>query len=164
MMMGFISVTLFPVFSPDFTRVISILFLLPFLIGFVQDWLFTSGVLIPQQGIRRPDNRAFHFFLLGIRILVVSLLIFSPAVTSDAINLPLLVLLFFLLIGFIPRISALALIIFSGLTLPQSGFDPFLWAVNGLACISFFLGGGNYVIWSPEDWLVFHRLGEKVQH
>jgi CDP-diacylglycerol--glycerol-3-phosphate 3-phosphatidyltransferase len=47
--MGFLGVVLFPIFAPPATHLVAALFALPFLIGFVRDWLVVTGILKPSS-------------------------------------------------------------------------------------------------------------------
>ncbi len=53
--MGFVSVALFPVFSPPGTAFTAVLFAIPFLVGFAIDWLEVSGV--KAKGIFQGERR-----------------------------------------------------------------------------------------------------------
>lgn len=71
--MGFLGVVLFPVFSPPATHLVAALFALPFLIGFVRDWLFVTGILKPsshQTGTNWPTRTNY----LSTRFTTLSLL------------------------------------------------------------------------------------------
>ena len=89
--MGFIAVVLFPVFYPPGTALVAALIALPFLVGFVLDWMVVSGVgiglaedsLLNRSQIRDRINRfpiSFHqlktkWLPITFRFLVVALLV-----------------------------------------------------------------------------------------
>ncbi|MEI8131931.1 MAG: CDP-alcohol phosphatidyltransferase family protein [Leptolinea sp.] len=160
-MMGFISITLFPIFSPVVTSVAAILFLIPFLIGFWQDWLYTSGVISPDQGIKLPVGLPYDLFPDLIRIAAGCFLIFSPAFPTDISNFSGFMFSLLTIMGLFPRVSVLGLLLFTGNLLSHQGSDPMLWAALFFASASFFLGGGRFAIWSPENWLIYHRVGDE---
>lgn len=162
MMMGFISVTLFPIFSSVVTGVAAILFLIPFLIGFGQDWLYTSGILSPEQGIKRPVGLLYDLFLLIIRIAAGCFLIFSPVFLTYYSTFFGFMFSLIIIMGLLPRVIALGIIVYAGNLLSIHASDPMMWTAFVLACASFFLGGGHLALWSPEEWLIFHRVGDEA--
>jgi hypothetical protein len=163
MMMGYISVTLFPIFLPLVTNVTATIFLLPFIVGFGQDWLLTSGVLSPKNQIKRPDGLVLDFALLLLRITAGFALIFSPVFPMDISNFSGFMFSLLGMMGLLPRINMLGVLIFTASLLPVHGSDPMLWTALVLACISFILGAGNLAIWAPEDRLIFHRMGDNPE-
>jgi len=161
MMMGFISVTLFPIFFPIVTGVTAILFLVPFLIGFGQDWLYTSGVISPEQGIKQPVGLPYDLFLLLLRISAGCFLIYSPAFPEDFSNFSGFLFSIFSIMGVLPRFNILGVLLFTGNLLSHQASEPMLWTALVCASVSFFLGGGRFAVWSPEDWLIYHRVGDE---
>jgi hypothetical protein len=137
------------------------LFLIPFLIGFGQDWLFSSGVIPPDRGIKLPQGVMYDVVLLLLRIAAGCFLILSPVFPADPSNFSGFMFSFLTIMGILPRINALGILVYTGNLLPFHISNPMLWAAIVLACATFFLGGGHFSLWSPEEWLIFHRAGDK---
>jgi CDP-diacylglycerol--glycerol-3-phosphate 3-phosphatidyltransferase len=68
--MGFIAVLLLPVFSPPGTHLAAAMFALPFLAGFLLDWLAVSG-----RRVNLPGWKPSRWLPLGLRIAVTVLVI-----------------------------------------------------------------------------------------
>jgi CDP-diacylglycerol--glycerol-3-phosphate 3-phosphatidyltransferase len=57
--MGFLFFILMPVFSPPGTHIAAALFALPFLVGFLVDWLAVSGIIDPKSSKRTTNGQLF---------------------------------------------------------------------------------------------------------
>jgi hypothetical protein len=150
------------VFSPEVTRLTAILFLIPFVIGFTQDFLYTSGAITAEKGIKRPRGNFFEFMLLFLRVTAGFFLLLSPVFMASHWHFIGYVLMALSVTGILPRLSSLAILIFTAVLISVFGSDNFLWAAGNAACVSFFLGGGRFAVWSPDDRLITRRLGERV--
>jgi CDP-diacylglycerol---glycerol-3-phosphate 3-phosphatidyltransferase len=165
--MGFIVAMLVPLYTPPATTFVSTLFALPFLIGFLYDWLLVSGQIEPRKGA------AFFTALSSKKILEVlpTLLRFSLAgllgyfLAQQEIALAWLLvfipLAFFLALGLAGRLAAILTLIFLGLFVsgqPLVGLYPILFT---LSITLFFSGTGAFSLWTPEDSLIYKRAGEK---
>jgi CDP-diacylglycerol---glycerol-3-phosphate 3-phosphatidyltransferase len=161
MVMGFISVGLFPVFSARVISVASIIFMVPFVVGFLQDFLYSIGVLSGDQGIKRPEGLLYDLYLLILRLAAGGMFAFSPVFPTDFSSFPRFMFVMMVAMGFFPRIGALGIMVFIGDYLTYSSPDSMYWAAFLLAGISFILGGGLFAFWSPEDRFLMRRIGDK---
>jgi CDP-diacylglycerol---glycerol-3-phosphate 3-phosphatidyltransferase len=185
--MGFLAAILWPLFSPPATTIAATLFGLPFLAGFLRDWLYVSGVLKSNRNSSNPAN-AWHCGLVsrwlpvGLRLVVLAIQAgwlwtnglpgILPGISE---GLPLaeqsLVVIFTVILNLL---AAVLLIL---------GIAPRLGAILGLAALGFYqilaplelvqvtlavaytmilyIGSGALSVWQPEDYLFYHRAGEK---
>lgn len=169
--MGFLAVMLWPLFSPPGTHIAALLFGIPILLGFLQDWLYVTGFI--QSGAL-PKNqllqKVIHWLPLLFRAGVVSLgaaLIFPDLAVLNqlsssqaALVLADLAVIILLTAGVTTRSAAIVGLIllgfhqlFASLSLAQ------IFLTGGYAVI-LFLGGGPFSLWAPEEYLVYHRAGE----
>lgn len=187
--MGFLSVVLWPVFTPPATTLAAVLFAVPLIISFGRDWLVTSGML-PEKSQRYRRTRHIAKALLerwlpvAARLLggVAALSILQREMPTFAGWLPyadglgierpdLLVWVAVLLsaialclfvAGIIGRLAALFLIILAAWDILAVGF---LWPSNGLllgcAIIVLQAGSGAFSLWQPEEKLLRRRAGEQ---
>jgi CDP-diacylglycerol--glycerol-3-phosphate 3-phosphatidyltransferase len=185
--MGYIFVMLWPVFSPPGTHFAAILFSLPFLSGFLWDWLTVSGVVNRPVSARRWEVRLSSLrrfavtwlpivFRLGVAALAWVMStgwqiagesrqdLFFRA--ENGVN-GWLVLLEWVVWGFIVggvagRISAIVGLCLLGVHQIHS---PLMieqyWLALLYAGILYF-GTGKLSLWKPEDWLIYQRAGEKT--
>ena len=187
--MGFTAFVLLPVFSPPSTFIAAGLFAVPFLAGFLRDWLLVSGTLNPattnhsQLGL--PMRR---WIPIGLRILVVALaagpasqrfLDFSQQaafysrmifIRWQGLPVPDLLVglqgaseaLIVLLILFGASGRAAAVLGLSLAAIDQAIAGPTLTQAFLMAAYAaiLFAGTGPLSLWTPEDKLIFRRLGE----
>jgi CDP-diacylglycerol---glycerol-3-phosphate 3-phosphatidyltransferase len=181
--MGFIAFVLLPVFSPPSTFIAAALFAIPFLAGFLRDWLLVSGTpVIVTTGFSRSARLIRRWTPVGLRILVVALaagpasqrfLDFSQqAAFYAAQGLPapnLLVglqgvaeALVVLLILFGASGRAAAVLGLSLAAIDQAIAGPTLTQTVLMAAFTaiLFAGTGPFSLWAPEDKLIFRRIGE----
>ncbi len=169
--MGFLAVMLWPLFSPPGTHIAALLFGIPILLGFLQDWLYVTGFIQPGALPKNQSlQKVFHWLPLLFRAGVVSLgaaLIFSDLAVLDqlsssqaALVLADLAVIILLTAGVTTRSAAIVGLIllgfhqlFASLSLAQ------IFLAGGYAVI-LFLGGGPFSLWTPEEYLVYHRAGE----
>lgn len=164
--MGFVAVVLLPVFAPPVTWVGAWLFGLPFLFGFLRDWLFVCGALNPHYQ-RGAFELALRRWMPGVlRLLLVAAVLFF---LFDQIRLerlrPEILMIFIgaglaLLLGAAGRFFALTLAVMSAFLLLNLASDWRLWLflVLGVAVATF--GTGRLSLWKPEEWLIYHRVGD----
>lgn len=170
--MGFLAVMLWPLFGPPGTFLAAALFGIPFLIGFGRDWLFVAGILQPQESALNRWLALLSAWLSLLLRLAVAALQAGPLLERYARfpGLPALVLgvtiletlcLVLLLLGVLSRVTAILALILLGinqLLAPLSLAQMLLAAVyTGIL----FLGPGAYALWKPEEYLVYHRAGER---
>jgi CDP-diacylglycerol--glycerol-3-phosphate 3-phosphatidyltransferase len=181
--MGFLAFVLMPVFSPPSTFIAAGLFAIPFLAGFLRDWLLASGdPAFENAGLGqfiRPLQRWAPF---GLRILVVALaagpasqrfLDFSQQVAfyaGQGFPAPDLLVglqggaealvVLFILFGASGR--AAAVLGLSLAAIDQAIAGPTLTQTILMAAYAaiLFAGTGPLSLWTPEDKLIFRRLGE----
>jgi len=60
------------------------------------------------------------------------------------------------------RLAAILMLIFTGILLGAQSLQGMDIALVITSTTLFFAGMGKFALWSPEDWLIFHRAGEKV--
>ena len=164
--MGFIVAMLAPLYFPPATHFAATLFSIPFLIGFLYDWFLAAGQIDPQKGavfFERFSTPFFKFILLALRIITIVLLT-AFLVQQKLLLIWLLVfipLAVLLTLGILGRLAAILILIFLGLLIadqPLTGLYPALFV---LTTILFFAGTGARSLWSPEDWLIYNRAGER---
>lgn len=169
MQMGFVAVVLLPVFNSTVTQIASIGFMLPSLVHFWRDWLWVSG------GLRQGDQKAsltknrvlyivFPLVLRGLLVLLLGIFIcidlndgqvrHVAALVITSIALPALVL------GLAGRITALGILLMLGFLLRADINQPVYWLILFCSALVMISGTGPYSLWSPENWLIYHRAGE----
>jgi CDP-diacylglycerol--glycerol-3-phosphate 3-phosphatidyltransferase len=159
--MGFIGIVLFPVFSPPFTTVCGIAFMLPVLTGFMIDWLVVSGHIDRQN----PETDKFfrtswHLIQSGIQPLLrvlLSLIIVSllglPETVGEAFAL---LLTLMLLAGFVGRTVALVLLGLAGVYYQYQVFDLMAYVLTCSLVWLLLLGTGSFSLSrADENWI--HR-------
>lgn len=176
--MGFIGVALFPFFSPPGTALVAACFALPFLIGFLRDWLTVSGVFRAHSNATSPVSEAMIRFLTtwGALILRVAVAItlfwilvripgsnpgFRPLTLSITTMMIFGVLgVILMALGAAGRVAALAVLFSLGILQSYAplGNVEILLIIGATAV--FFLGSGIYSIWTPEKLLISKRIGE----
>jgi CDP-diacylglycerol--glycerol-3-phosphate 3-phosphatidyltransferase len=186
--MGFISVILWPLFSPPGTTLAGLIFAIPFLAGFLRDWLVVSGQLDPAssayQTAREQLVRLLAGWLpLGLRLLVVLVslgflgpiaaraavrrVLFAwpgapfPELTADGLGLLAILTTVMLALGILGRLAALGLLAPTAMTVVAAG----LHLQNGLLLAGtvaiMLLGSGFFSLWQPEEVLVRIRAGDR---
>jgi len=171
--MGFIAVVLLPVFTPPATLVAATLFMTPFSIAFLLDWLTVSGAIKAAAPDREKSVRMARFWSalrswlpLVLRIGVVTLLavILTRELRTPAPHTGVLLVGFIALVlvglGVLGRIAALAAMLMCGFILREAPLNGLYWALLMVGTGMFLTGTGRYSLWKPEDWLIFHRAGE----
>jgi CDP-diacylglycerol--glycerol-3-phosphate 3-phosphatidyltransferase len=177
-MMGFVGMVLLPVFTPPVTQLAAVAFALPLLAGFLRDWLVVSGAVKSLDG-SVPGllaRRAGRWLPVALRLLVVGLIIawlsgsahhlFAPGAGAPVFFARTAVVLgcigmFLLALGAAGRLAALSVLVAAGLRLSQAGFTPLLLMVFLVSIALFYLGTGALSLWTPEDRLIYRRLGER---
>jgi CDP-diacylglycerol--glycerol-3-phosphate 3-phosphatidyltransferase len=174
LMMGFLAAAMFPVFYPPAIKVISYFIILPFLVGFLDDWIQTGGMSLPSwekmRGFGKSALRFANRWLLpGMRIAIVLLFLFVSMQIKQAANLSattiwiLFVLSIALLTGTAGRVSAIALVIVMSLEINVDSFAIPVLLILICSCIIFLMGTGRFSFWKPEEHYIFHRIGDNEQ-
>ncbi len=173
--MGFIVSMLAPVFSPPATTIAATLFMLPFLVGFLYDWLLVTGNISADKGAkffpRIASKKVLGLIPLILRLWVAWLLWFDTFLLRDDIFndhasfLGALWLLFtlaaipMLFLGMIGRLGAIFALISVGMAYNLSLSQSVYGLLIGASTFLFFTGTGVLSLWSPEDWLIYNRAG-----
>jgi len=163
--MGFIVAMLAPFLSPPATTLAATLFMIPFLLGFLYDWRVSTGKVMPERENALYDNLRdaswFSWLLFGLRLF--TLIAFVQLALANSFSLFITVTLAtMLLLGLAGRLAAVMMLIFTGILLDAQALQGMDIAVLITSTTLFFAGMGKFALWSPEDWLIFHRAGEKV--
>lgn len=184
--MGFLGAALLPVFTPPITVWVGVLFVTPFLFGFVRDIFIMSGVIpLPPEDSRPSSSMVYPLLFRGLPVFLRGLLLVLAVVRLNTWRLSLpefltivtplgtaqahfvWVVVFYLLgssllvLGVIGRLGGMILLIAVGLQyaiLPLGKLEAgILLCASGI----FFLGSGAFSLWQPEQRLIERRLGEK---
>lgn len=179
LMMGYLSVMLWPIVEPPATTLAGLFFLVPFLASFTRDWLMVSGAIEPhgERYVRwRMQARSvlLRWVPLPVRALLVLTLILQSADGSarlgDALILresvwPLITLEAFLGVviglGIAGRAAAFVLLFPVGLSIAFGEFNPNRALALGGALTMLILGTGKFSLWQPEESLFSRRAGER---
>ena len=170
--MGFLAVMLWPLFSPPGTHVAAAIFALPFLVGFLRDWLTVSGVLKPgRQKFGKWTQQVTLWLPVGIRaaILALSAGPLSEDLTSfQYLTLPGQVLTLLevcvvlsVVTGIAGRVTAILGLLLLGFYQMQSSLTLSQLILVPAYTAILFMGSGLFSLWKPEDALIFHRAGER---
>lgn len=187
--MGFLFFILMPIFSPPGTYLAAAAFALPFLGGFLLDWLTVSGVLQTQPGEGSDSSRllsqtkdiALKWLPLVLRLLVVVLLLwelarlltpgFNPGMDLQArlaqtefiiLTLAQVLVLLALSLGAGGRIAAIIGLCSLGVQQMFASLSPAQIFLVILYTSILYLGTGSFSLWKPEDRLFMHRAGEQA--
>jgi CDP-diacylglycerol--glycerol-3-phosphate 3-phosphatidyltransferase len=160
--MGVISVALWPLFAPPATTIAATLLMLPFIGGFLRDWLVVSGWIDPAsasyRALTEPIQKAATSW--------VPVLLRAAVVTAAAVEVARLklwaagVLVLLLAVGAAGRIAAMALLGMTGLVITSSGLTPARTALMVGTIALMFTGSGALSLWQPEDAFLRWRAGE----
>jgi hypothetical protein len=169
---------LFPFFSPPGTTLVAACFALPFLVGFLRDWLAVSGVFQEHSNATGSVSDAVIRFLttwgaLILRLTVAFTLLWilvrlpgsNPAIRSLTLSITTMMIfglmgVILMAVGAAGRVAALAVLFSLGIL---QSFAPLgnveILLIIGASAV-FFLGSGIYSIWTPEKLLISKRIGE----
>lgn len=185
--MGFMTVVLWPLFSPPGTTLAGIVFAVPFGASFWRDWLAVSGQIDPRspgyQFVRQQSKKMVEGWLpVLLRGLVVAAAVFFlfpmadngaaraisfawpgspwPQVTADLLGGLVLLSTVMLGLGVLGRPAALGLLTPTAITTLTMGFQFWNgWLLAG-TCLLMLLGSGRLSLWQPEEAVLNRRLGE----
>ena len=176
--MGFLFFVLMPVFSPPGTSIAAAVFALPFLVGFVIDWLGVYGRVKSQHsaGETKLDPRKdllLRWLPVGLRFSAVILLAgqlisWSSAggvsSTSTAMLLMLMAqttVMLLLALGVSGRIAAILGLCIVGIQQTFTGLMLGSAALLVILTAILYLGTGSLSLWQPEERLIHQRAGER---
>lgn len=170
--MGYLVVTLWPLFYPPVTLVAGFAFMLPALTGFIVDWLVVSGrITVNSDAARRKLDRLILFshsvLQPGLRLAIATLLAFSlwrvgfPTVVIGGEIWPSLVMLGYFALATIMVVLGIAGRYFCLLLLGLLGWfhisNPMHFMDYLLLCCvvwSMFLGSGRFCLWQEDShWI-----------
>ncbi len=187
--MGFLFFILMPFFAPPGTHLAAAIFALPFLSGFILDWLTVSGVLKAQPGntsglfqvISRIKDFASQWLPLALRLLVVILLLWELrrllVIGSEAsldiqtyltstefliLTLAQVLVLLAISLGVGGRIAAVIGLCSVGFQQMFASLTPVQILLVILYISILYIGTGLFSLWKPEERLIMHRAGERA--
>lgn len=186
LLMGFLSVILWPILYPPGTALAAALFALPLAVSFGKDWLIVSGRVDPASpGYRHAVGRLLrittHWLPVLLRTVAVAVFLMllalalstdgqgvatfavpgssQPQISGTLILLVALPGLPMVALGWLGRLGALLLIVAASASVLNAG----LGALNGLLLASLitllFTGSGAFSLWRPEDRILSRRAG-----
>jgi CDP-diacylglycerol---glycerol-3-phosphate 3-phosphatidyltransferase len=181
--MGFVSAMLWPIFTPPGTSVAALIFAIPFLSGFLLDWLYASGVLQASTGqnlasASRLLNRALPIALRLVLIAVIPVLVWErfqsysnpdpaySAITQFSPEIAWLMLftleiigMLLVVIGAAGRVVSIAGLLLIGINQFYASLHPLQYLLIVLYISIIYLGTGPYSLWKPEDRLIYRQAG-----
>ena len=163
LMMGFLAVALWPLFSSRALALVGIWFLILFLALFLRDAAWEAGLdaflFLPAVGAGKPYRggpRAAFRWLATLAFLVA---LQHPGAASP-IRWGGSVLVALLALGILPRLAALGGLFALGIAwtagFPQGGVG--VLAAAALTAVAFY-GGGAACLWAPEDRIFLAHVG-----
>jgi CDP-diacylglycerol---glycerol-3-phosphate 3-phosphatidyltransferase len=182
--MGFISVMLWPVFTPPGTFLAALFFALPFLSGFILDWLYVSGVIHKKSAPRYADSRwlVAKATPLAIRLILLSGMIlfsgerylhyFNRSSSYITLDIPPIlsfwivsfgvetIIMLLLILGMAGRLASIAGLLLLGLDQIFGSLQPVQYLLIVVYISLIYLGTGPFSLWKPEDGLIFRKVGE----
>ncbi|MEW5959005.1 MAG: CDP-alcohol phosphatidyltransferase family protein [Chloroflexota bacterium] len=187
--MGFITVILWPLFSPPGTTLAGIVFGASLLASFLRDWLVVSGRLDAASAAYRLWRERLHRLVAGwlpalLRLGVAgvsvgflwpivagagsrrALLAWPgspwPHLSADALGLLAVLATVMLALGVLGRLASLGLLAPAAMTVVSAGLhlDNGLLLAGTMALM--LLGSGYFSLWQPEEALIRRRAGEKT--
>lgn len=178
--MAFVSVILWPLFGPPATFVAGACFGIPFLGGFLRDWLVVSGAVDPPSAGYRRVMRGYAWIArwlplalrlgsAGLAAGVLGALVWAapppsylalgtagPSVAAAAGALALLMAVC-LALGALSRLAALGLLAAVCADLVVRGYQPYHAALLAAIIGLLYLGSGAYALWPADDALFTRR-------
>lgn len=167
--MGFLGVVLLPVYRPPATWIVAAAMMTPFLISFTFDWLTVGGRIGPDKPIfQRTGHMVTQRLPLILRALTLvgGALLTRSALQLDApqaiailmlIGLGILTLL--VSVGIAGRVTALALLLVTGLYAGLAGLDATSTLLIVTTTLILNLGSGPFAVWGGEEVLFRTHYG-----
>ena len=173
--MGLNVAVLFPFLVPPVTALAASLFMAPFLVGFVRDWLVVSGAVDPQSEHYRAlalwAERVFYGWLptlyrAGVGGLFVSFVLTEASASSEHRVVLILmvvqaVLAVMILAGIFGRLSALGLVAATGLAYSGARLDLPAIALAACLILVMLFGAGCFALSQAEDRFLRFHAGAK---
>ncbi len=176
--MGFITAMLVPLFTSPSTTIAATFFMLPFLGGFLYDWFLVTGRIDPQKGkdfferilhsmlmqwtplLLRPLSAAGLIYFTYIQPINIFILYDLP-IPSLWITLQ-FIIIFMFIFGITGRLAAALSLVSLGLIFKFTFLTSLHFFLILFSTTLLFTGTGALSLWSPEDWLIYHRAGENA--
>jgi CDP-diacylglycerol--glycerol-3-phosphate 3-phosphatidyltransferase len=170
---GFLFFVLMPVFSPPGTSIAAAVFALPFLVGFLVDWLAVCGIAARQpSAVRRLpalQERLLRWLPLVLRAAAVALLA-GQLLRFAGENLPRAedsfwmlaagVVMLLLAIGASGRLAAILGLCLLGFQQPAAALTLEMIVLLVVFTAILYLGTGSLSLWQPEERFIYKRAGE----
>jgi phosphatidylglycerophosphate synthase len=163
--MGFVGLGLLPVFHPFALKVAAFFFMLPFLAGFIWDWMTVSGRLTDAARQRGWQFAAFfeRIWPLSLRLLLVIMGIVAAQhpLSMEMLHWPYLCwgVWFCMVLGIAGRFGACGASILMALE-PGLASDPLIFSVlMGCTTGLIMFGTGKWSLWQPERRFFEVKLG-----
>ena len=168
--MGLVALALMPVFKTPFTHLAAYIFMVPFLIGFVRDWLIVSCRITTNADQQSSQDLWIRSRVVSTLPLVFRLVIIlaTPAIIAQSasfrahLSWHLVLCLFSILsaIGCIGRIASLLLILMLGSRYSPYGETILPLTLFASAAALLLSGTGIMSIYSPEDAILYRHSQE----
>jgi len=189
--MGFLAVTLWPVFSPLVTTLAAYLFGIPLIMIFIRDYLLISGWLNSETGWytksaaimkKAGQNLILPAIRGGVVILSMTYGIVQPKflstflaavehsaflgfISNNAVLTALLVMLFiFIFLGILPRIASLLYVSILASFLTENGYHQIIALTMMASLIPVIFGGGRLSLFPWEERFLYPSNSSKKKH
>jgi CDP-diacylglycerol--glycerol-3-phosphate 3-phosphatidyltransferase len=166
---GFISIVLWPIWTPEVAQFAAWLFAVPLLFSFGRDWLVVSDTIAAEstryQHARRRAKLIFEQWLpplvrLSGAALTLSMMMQGGALADGLVwfAAPGALLL---VLGVVGRAAALTLAFVAAFSAVQFGLHPDNSLLLACAVYILHLGSGRLALWTPEEYYLHARLGAR---
>jgi CDP-diacylglycerol--glycerol-3-phosphate 3-phosphatidyltransferase len=170
--MGFAAVMLMPVYGPPATHVAATLYMTPFLINFLRDWLTVSGQIrrpAARDAASPPGSRLRIEEILPLVVRVILIILLADLLLyqlrletpSPGILLVIAPALLALVLGAAGRLFSFGVLLMTGFGLQAAPLEWRYWVILLFSMTLMLVGTGRYSLWKPEDWLIYKRAGER---
>lgn len=174
--MGFVGFALLPVLAPPVTTIAAMIFMIPFLSGFIRDWLVICGhIQTNSEQWRRIEqhikNILTKYLPLVLRFIVIfwaGLTMFQNEKTYLFLEMKhylwerMTIIAFLMIVfGIAGRIASFLLSFSTGLMIMKLGTINELILIFSCSLILMQTGTGMFSLWQPEERIIFKRAGEK---
>ena len=184
---GFLFFILMPVFSPPFTSIAAVVFALPFLVGFLIDWLSVCGLSIRKPPAARltknlTTSRLLRWLPVVLRFTAVILLAgqllnwssslgkaavqpFAGRISADIVLILWMTVaaavMLLLALGASGRMASILGLCLLGIHQTIAGLTIETAALLVILTAILYLGTGSLSLWQPEERLIHQRAGER---
>ncbi len=168
--MGLCGVILLPIFTPPGTLIAATLFMIPFLSGFMRDWLVASGVVntdSPRYKTLLSLNVELWYGWLPVALRIALPILWVIGVQSGALIKPVPVQIFLegamlaaLVTGFVGRLAALVFLLALGFAIRGMPLDMLTTVLIICSSAILLLGSGKFASWTPDETFLRRRAGQ----